>query len=109
MLSREDKYHVPSEHVAHYRAYGLQGIYLLSAAEGMEPLQIEQLRGAEAVQTLMSHTFRGQIVPYMAATERHFRSCLALLQQCRVYRLQRPWGLDGIDAVCDAIAQHIRQ
>ena len=109
VLSREDKYHVPSEHVAAYRPFGLKGIYVLSTAEGADPVRIEQLRGAAAVQILISHTFRGRMVPFMAAAERHFRACLALLGHVPVYRLERPWGLDRIDLVCDAIAQHIGQ
>lgn len=107
VLSREDKYHVPSELVAAYRPFRLKGVYLLATDDGIDSVRIEQLRGAAAVQTLISHTFRGRIVPFMAASERHFRACLALLGRCPIYRLQRPWGLDRIDAACDAIAQHI--
>lgn len=109
VLSREDKYHVPAEHVAAYRPYRLRAIYLLSMAEEAGSVGIAQLRGAAAVQILISHTFRGRMVPFMAAAERHFRACLALLEQVPVYRLDRPWGLDHKDLVCDAIAQHIGQ
>lgn len=108
VLQRENKFHVPSSHVAPYRPYRLSRIYLLGARNG-ETAGIKRLRGAEAVQALVSHTFRGRMVPFMDASERHFRACLSLLENCPVYRLDRAWGLDHIDRSCDAIAQHLRQ
>jgi hypothetical protein len=108
VLQREDKYHVPSDHIAPYRPYRLRGIYLLGRTEG-EATEIARLRGAPALQALISHTFRGRMVPFMEATERHFRACLKLLERCPVYRLDRDWGLDRIALACDAIAQHLGQ
>lgn len=107
VLQRDDKFHVPSTHVAPYRPYRLKGVYLLGAGDDGDGVTIERLRGAAAVQTLVSHTFRGRMVPFMAAAERHFRACLHLLERCPVYGLKRPWGFDRIDLACDALAQHI--
>lgn len=106
VLQREDKFHVPSSHVAPYRPYRLKGVFLLGAG-ARDAVALERLRGAAAVQTLVSHTFRGRMVPFMAAAERHFRACLQLLERCPVYGLTRPWGLQRIDLSCDAITQHI--
>ena len=107
VLSREDKFHVPSDHVAAYRPFQLRALFLLATDEALKEVRIDRLRGAAAIQTLISHTFRGRIVPFMSASERHFRACVALLDHMPVYRLLRPWGLGHIDDVCDAIAQHI--
>jgi hypothetical protein len=109
VLQREDKYHVPADHIAPYRPHRLRGIYLLGRAEQDADVSIERLRGAPALQALISHTFRGRMVPFMEATERHFRACLKLLERCPVHRLERRWGLDRIDLAYDAIAQHLRQ
>lgn len=108
VLQREDKFHVPTELVAAYRAHRLRRIYLLAPAIAETP-RITRLRGAEAVQALISHTFRGRMVPFMEASERHFRACLALLGRCGVYRLERPWDLARVEMSCDAIEQHLRE
>jgi hypothetical protein len=109
VLQREDKYHVPAEHIAPYRPYRLRGVCLLGRGESVDKAMIARLRGAPALQALISHTFRGRMVPFMEATERHFRACLKLLEHCPVYSLDRGWGLDRIDSACDAIAQHLAQ
>ena len=113
VLQREDKYHVPADAVAPYRPYRLAGIYLLGDKGGHERQllapKIERLRGAQALQVLVSHTFRGRMVPFMASAERHFRACLDLLEQCPVHRFDRPGGLDAIAAHCDAIEQHLEK
>lgn len=106
VLQREDKYHVPSQLVAPYRPYRLRAVVVLGPRDGGGAPGLARLRGAAAVQPLVSHTFRGLMVPYMAAAERHFRACLALAGRCPVLRLDRPGGLEGIEATCDAIEQH---
>lgn len=106
VLQREDKFHVPTDLVASYRPHRLRRIYLLMPGDGAAP-SITRLRGAEAVQALVSHTFRGRMVPFMEASERHFRACLALLGRCAVYRLERPWDLSRVEISCDAIEQHL--
>ncbi len=108
VLQREDKFHMPADLIAPYRPYRLRGVYLLGRSDG-DATAIERLRGASALQALISHTFRGRMVPFMEATERHFRACLKLLERCPVHRLDRSWGLDRIDSACDAIAQHLGQ
>lgn len=108
VLQREDKFHVPTQMIAPYRPHRLRRIYLLAPGDADAP-QITRLRGAEAAQALVSHTFRGRIVPFMDAAERHFRACLALLGRCTVYRLERPWDLARVELSCDAVEQHLSE
>jgi hypothetical protein len=108
VLQREDKFHVPTQLIAPYRPHRLRRIYLLASGE-VEAPRITRLRGAEAAQALVSHTFRGRMVPFMEAAEQHFRACLTLLGRCAVYRLERPWDLARVEMSCDAIEQHLSE
>ena len=109
VLQRADKYEMPADRVAEHRPHPLRAVVLLGPRGDAEAVRIERLRGAQALQVLVSHTFRGLMVAYMDAAERHFRSCLALLDHVPVYRLDRPVGLDRLEDACDAIEQQFGQ
>lgn len=109
VLQREGKYELPAERIAEHGPHNLGAVILLGPKNGADAARIERLRGADALQVLVSHTFRGLMVAYMDASERHFRACLALLRHVPVYRLVRPAGLDRLGEACDAIEQQFRQ
>lgn len=107
VLQKEDKFHVPAGHVADYRPHPLRAIYLLRRDENPGSA-IRRLKGAEAVNALMSHTYRGRMVPFMQATQSHFRACLQLLEHCGVFELPRGWGLDRLAEGVHAIEHHLQ-
>lgn len=90
-----DKYDVP---LASPGSGGvpLSAVFLLARGER---LVSERLHGAEAVAALVENTYRGSYVPHAQGTERHWRQCMALASTVPVFRLRRPWNLDGLEGM----------
>jgi len=105
VLQKEDKYHLPADRVAEHRPVPLKAVYLIDKSGGSQELR--RLRGAEAVNALMSHTYRGRMVPFLDKAAVHFASCLQLLSGAGVYELPRWWALDQLDQGASLIEEHL--
>ena len=102
-----DKYDVPTAAIAS-APLPLAAIYDLRAAAPGAPGAITPLKGVEAVQALVANTYRGGFLPMLDGVQRHLMQCVALSRQVPVFRLDRRWGLDRLDAEVDRIDGHVR-
>jgi hypothetical protein len=105
-----DKYNVPiSEHCPR-EGVPLNHVYLLQkAGEDEAGGCIEPLRGMAALEALVANTYRGGFLPLMKGTGRHMLQCAELARKVRVYRAERKWGLDVLDAQGRLIEEHARR
>ena len=102
-----DKYDVPTDEAQEAVAVPLAAVYLLGtapddAAEG----RIERLTGVEAVDALVSNTYRGQFVTMIGGTAPHLATCLKVARLVPVFRAERVWGHDRFEVQARLLEAH---
>jgi hypothetical protein len=104
-----DKYDVPTHRDAPPRPLPLGAIYLLrKSEEGAAPAAIERLAGVEAVETLVSNTYRGGYLRTIGRTGAHLAACLAVARAVPVFLAERAWGFDRFEAQASRLEAHAR-
>ncbi|MEA3033149.1 MAG: hypothetical protein QOH86_1165 [Sphingomonadales bacterium] len=104
-----DKYDVPTERRATPRPLPLCGIYLLRRAkEGAVPAEVKRLVGIDAVETLVSNTYRGAYLKTIGRTGAHLAACLAVARAVPVFLAERAWGFDRFEAQASRLEAHAR-
>ncbi len=100
-----DKYHLPMEGDAGRDPIPLARLYVLG--EALDPAErIRALTGTEAVDAVMSNTYRGRLVPLMGRAMPHFRQCTSLVGHTRVFAVGRRWGFDVFAREADELVRH---
>lgn len=102
-----DKYDVPMPNETGAEPVPLAAIYLLRKAEeaGGEA-EIERLKGVEAVETLVSNTYRGGYLNMIGRTREHLTACVRVARAVPVFRAQRLWGFDRFDEQAQRLSDH---
>ncbi|HEX8225684.1 MAG TPA: hypothetical protein VF605_17875 [Allosphingosinicella sp.] len=102
-----DKYDVPTLSETGAEPLPLAAIYLLRKAEeaGGEA-EIERLKGVEAVETLVSNTYRGGYLSMIGRTSQHLSACVRVARAVPVFRAQRLWGFDRFDEQAGRLSDH---
>ncbi len=104
-----DKYEVPAlrSHVG--SAIPLKSIYILRRApeDGAEA-SIRRLSGVDAVDALISNTYRGGYLKMIGGTGQHLMQCLRLVKAVPVYEATRIWGFDSFEEQATRLADHAR-
>lgn len=103
-----DKYDVPTVNESVAEPMPLAAIYLLRKAEeesGGEA-EIERLKGVEAVETLVSNTYRGGYLSMIGRTREHLTACVRVARAVPVFRAQRLWGFDRFDEQARRLSDH---
>lgn len=101
-----DKYDVPAPRHVAQEAMPLGGCYWLDEPETDAPLAIETLKGARAVEMLMTNTYRGQYVSMLGRSASHVQTCVQLTATVPVYRASRRKCRDEYDGVAMAMLRH---
>jgi hypothetical protein len=108
VLPSIDKYKLPVEQAAEYRAVPIGGVFLLERDNEAAP-SIIGLSGADGVAAILSNTFRGELVAPMNRNRRHFEQCLALWAAIAPRRFTRPWSLGNIAESCAVLEAELAQ
>ncbi|MFL6863801.1 MAG: hypothetical protein ACJ8DZ_12480 [Allosphingosinicella sp.] len=104
-----DKYDVPTVREAPLEPLPIAGIYLLrKAGEGSEEAGIARLTGVDAVETLMSNTYRGGYLRTIGRTGDHLAACLRVARAVPVFRAARLWGFDRFEEQASRLEAHAR-
>ncbi len=104
-----DKYDVPTGREAASAPLPLGAIYLLrKAEEGAAPAEITRLIGVDAVETLVSNTYRGAYLRTIGRTGEHLAACLRVARAVPVFRAERAWGFDLFEAQASRLEAHAR-
>jgi hypothetical protein len=104
-----DKYDVPSERHA-LEPLPLAAIYLLRQADAnANGPSIERLQGVDAVETIVSNTYRGAYLRTIGRTGEHLAACLRIARQVPVFRAARLWGFDRFDAQAEVLRTHAEE
>lgn len=102
-----DKYDVPTLNEAGAEPMPLAAIYLLrKAEEAGGDAEIERLKGVEAVDTLVSNTYRGGYLNMIGRTREHLSACVRVARAVPVFRAQRLWGFDRFDEQARRLSDH---
>ena len=102
-----DKYDVPTLSEAEAEPLPLAAIYLLRKAEDSGgDSGIERLKGVEAVDTLVSNTYRGGYLNMIGRTREHLSACVRVARAVPVFRAQRLWGFDRFDEQARRLSDH---
>jgi hypothetical protein len=101
-----DKYDVPTETGSTQEPLPLAAIYLLRKAGEGGDAAIERLAGVDAVETLMSNTYRGGYLKTIGRTGEHLAACLRLVRAVPVFRAERLWGFERFDGQARQLHDH---
>ncbi|HEY0113083.1 MAG TPA: hypothetical protein VGB59_08005 [Allosphingosinicella sp.] len=105
-----DKYDVPTGVERELEPLPLAVIYLLRKAENQkERALVDRLTGVEAIDTLVSNTYRGAFLKTIGRTGSHLATCVKIARAVPVFRAQRLWGFDRFDEQAEAFLRHARQ
>lgn len=102
-----DKYDVPTATDASPEPLPLAAIYLLRrAGEEGGDAAIDRLTGVDAVDTLVSNTYRGAYLSTIGRTGEHLAACLRVARAVPIFRAQRLWGFDRFDDQARRLHDH---
>ena len=102
-----DKYDVPTLNGVRPEPRPLVAIYLLRKAEDSAAnTEIERLKGVDAVDTLVSNTYRGGYLSMIGRTREHLSACVRVARAVPVFRAQRVWGFDRFDEQARRLSDH---
>lgn len=102
-----DKYDVPTQVEVGAGPVPLAAIYLLRKAdETGSDANIDQLKGVDAVDTLVSNTYRGGYLSMIGRTSEHLGACIKVARAVPVFRAQRLWGFDRFDEQAERLRDH---
>ena len=102
-----DKYHVPIAGIGPARPIPFRRLYVLGRAEAGKEGRIERLRGQEAMQAVLSQTYRGSYLAPMGLSGRHFAQCAALVAAAEIYAASRAWGFDIFEREAARLEAHV--
>lgn len=101
-----DKWDVPADITAS-GPLPLARIYILARApEGASAPSIRRLTGVEAVEALVSNTYRGGYVRIAGLTAAHLATCAAVARAVPVFEAQRLWGFGSFDSQAEMLRAH---
>ncbi|HEX8062705.1 MAG TPA: hypothetical protein VF535_05765 [Allosphingosinicella sp.] len=102
-----DKFDVPTIIAERLAPLPLAAIYLLRKAQD-EPggPAVERLTGIDAVDTLVSNTYRGGYLRTIGRTGEHLAACLRVVRTVPVFRARRLWGFDRFDEEAGQLHDH---
>ena len=102
-----DKFDVPTASAERLDPLPLAAIYLLRKAEDEAGgPAIERLTGVDAVETLVSNTYRGGYLRTIGRTSEHLAACLRIVRTVPVFRARRLWGFDRFDEQAGQLHDH---
>jgi hypothetical protein len=101
-----DKYHVPFVVRQAAVPVPFRRLYLLARAEGAAG-GFARLQGAQAMEAILTQTYRGQYLAPMGLAARHFRQCLDLLAHAEIYSAARAWGYAVFDREAALLEDHV--
>jgi hypothetical protein len=109
-FDESEKFNVPVAAKESTGPLPLDQIYLLGkATTGTDGPVIERLQGVEAVDALVSNTYRGAYLSYIGGTQRHLMTCLHLVRSVPVFSARRLWGYEHFDQQASALEEHVRR
>jgi hypothetical protein len=101
-----EKYDVPTVGDSSVQPVPLAAIYLLRKAEEGREAGIDRLNGVEAVETLISNTYRGGYLKTIGRTAEHLAACLKVVRAVPIFRARRHWGFDRFDEEARQLLDH---
>jgi hypothetical protein len=104
-----DKYDVPTLEQRRSEPLTLDRIYMLRKADdGPAVGRITRLSGVEAVDALVSNTYRGGYLSMIGRTGEHLMACVRIAKAVPVYAAERLWGFDSFTQEAERLAAHGR-
>lgn len=107
-LTRMDKYHLrlDTDRGFHAEALPLRRLYLLERSADDESIDIDPVRGHEAISLIQANTYRPGLIHRFGRAGEHLRQCGEVAAGIQVFRLRRPWRLERLDETLKALVSH---
>lgn len=101
-----EKFHVPLSAAASQGPYPLSRVYVLqNLAEGQTP-RVERLTGKDALQSVMTNTYRKNFVSALGLAKENFLMAAAVVRHAGVYTAPRRRGFDVFDDEALRLERH---
>ena len=84
----------------------LKCLYVLDIGDEIE---ISEIKGYDAIIELVEFTFDIQLIEITDGLAKHFDQCAKLAKSITIKRLQRPWSLDSMPKIIQAIENDVAQ
>jgi hypothetical protein len=101
-----EKYDVPTASDSRLEPLPLAAVYLLRKAEDGGDASIDRLTGVDAVETLISNTYRGGYLRTIGRTADHLAACLRVVRTVPVFRATRLWGFERFEEQAQRLHDH---
>jgi hypothetical protein len=108
-LSFDDqaKYDVPTRHASEAGPLPFDRVYMLRRSpEDAPQATFSRLRGVEAVDALVSNTYRGGYLQSIGRTQDHLMTCVRLAAAVPIFSVERVWGFDRFERQAELLEQH---
>lgn len=80
----------------------------LVPVEGETELEVLPITGMEKIKTLISHTYRTELVSHLRPNGAYLQQILTLAEQLQIFRIKRPVGVPLENKICDQILEQVR-
>ena len=104
-----DKYDVPTLEQLRSEPLVLDRVYMLRKAdERSEKGGIARLSGVDAVDALVSNTYRGGYLSMIGRTGQHLMACVRIARAVPVFSAERVWGFDAFAQEAERLNAHAK-
>jgi hypothetical protein len=104
----KEKYFVRPNCIANDNWSRLERVYLLENDPTASRIAIDQITGAEAVRTLVDHTYHFNFILDTGRFREHLALCTQLASKIDLYRLRRPGGFGAGNELGAFICAHLK-
>jgi len=105
VATQEGKFHYPLTHKNNNHSSKIEicAFYILSTSTRVNTIEIEQVKGVNQFQVLLSNTYRSELVSGLGIQKYHMDICSQLARKIPIIRIQRPVqpfsGYDIVDRI----------
>ena len=104
-----DKYDVPTLEQLRSEPLVLDRVYMLRRAEeGSAEGRIARLSGVDAVDALVSNTYRGYYLSMIGRTGQHLMACVRIAKAVPIFSAERVWGFDSFAEEAERLHAHAK-
>ena len=105
-----NKYDVPAPSGAPMGAVPLGAVYMLDPGSSSHSSgSISRLVGVDAVDALVTNTYRGAFAREMGAAQQNLMACLSVINSAPLYRAYRRWGFEHFEFQARKLEQHAQK
>lgn len=102
--SQVNKYRIPAKDIDTTKSFMVDKIVILNT-HNVKDFEVQEIKGAQKIGLLRSHTYRFQYIEGLETLESHFKLSCIIAAKCPVYVLKRPIAPLNLDKTTEVLLQ----